>query len=268
MAAGLTAEGRWVDVLPTKAKRSGAFSYGVYGVHPFVLMNYIGNLNSVSTLAHELGHAMHSWLASRSQTYTNSQYKIFVAEVASTFNESLLTHMLVDRAEEDRDKLYILGEWLDNYRQTVFRQAMFAEFEWRAHQMVEEGRPVTADALSELYLELLRRYHGHEQGVMDIEELYAIEWAYIPHFYRNFYVFTYSTGLISSTALAEKVLAGGEKARDAYLEALSLGGSVYPLEILQHAGADLLSPEPYRVANRVFEERLALAEKLVGKLGL
>jgi len=268
MAAGLTADGRWVDVLPTKAKRSGAFSYGVYGVHPFVLMNYIGNLNSVSTLAHELGHAMHSWLANRAQTYTNSQYKIFVAEVASTFNESLLTHMLVKQAEQDRDKLYILGEWLDNYRQTVFRQAMFAEFEWRAHQMVEEGRPVTADALNKLYLGLLRRYHGHEQGVMDIEELYAIEWAYIPHFYRNFYVFTYSTGLISSTALAEKVLTEGEPARQAYLEALAMGGSTYPLEILRHAGADLLSPEPYQVANRVFEQRLSLAEKLVGKLGL
>ncbi len=262
----LSKDARWVDVFPTKAKRSGAYSSGIYGVHPFVLLNFTGNLDSVSTLAHELGHSMHSYLASHAQPHATAGYEIFVAEVASTFNESLLTHLLLQKAKTDREKLYILGEWMDNYRQTVFRQAMFAEFEWRAHQMVERGEPVTADALNNLYLKLLRLYHGHAEGIMDIEPLYSVEWAYIPHFYRSFYVFTYVTGLISSTALSEKVLEKGEPARKAYLGALAMGGSRYPLEILQSAGADLLTPEPYRIANGVFERRLKMAEEIVKRM--
>ncbi len=231
-----------------------------------MLLNFNANLESVSTLAHELGHSMHSYLSNRAQPHATADYAIFVAEVASTFNESLLTHYLLENSTNDREKLYILGQWLDNFRQTVFRQAMFAEFELKAHEMVEKGEPVTADALNKLYLKLLKAYHGHDNGIMNIQDLYAIEWAYIPHFYRSFYVFTYVTGLISSTALSEKVLEQGESARKAYLEALSMGGSRYPLEILKHAGADLLSDEPYNIAMKVFEKRLKAAMAIVKRL--
>jgi oligoendopeptidase F len=240
-------ESRWIDFFPRPGKRSGAYSQGAaYEVHPYVLMNYNDDYESVSTLAHEWGHTMHSYLANATQPYPTADYSIFIAEVASTFNEALLLEKMLAKAGSDEERLFLLGSYLEGLRGTFFRQAMFAEFELNIHELAARGEALTGAKLSAIYGELLRRYHGHGQGVMRIDDLYAVEWAYIPHFYRNFYVYQYATSLAASALLAQEVLNGASGARERYLALLKAGGSRYPYELLHEAGVDLATPEPYR----------------------
>lgn len=240
-------ENRWMDVYPRPGKRSGAYMNGsVYDIHPFVLMNYNDDYESVSTLAHEWGHAMHSYLATQEQPFPTARYATFTAEIASTFNEALLLDLMLKKAESDQDRLFYLGSALEALRGTYFRQTMFAEFELAIHDRAEAGEPLSGARLSEIYGDLLRRYHGHDKGVLNIDDLYTIEWAYIPHFYYNFYVYQYATSLAASSLLAESVLEGRPGAVDTYLKLLKAGGSDYPYDLLIKAGVDLASPEPYR----------------------
>jgi oligoendopeptidase F len=240
-------ENRWMDVYPRPGKRSGAYMNGsAYDVHPYVLMNYNDDYESVSTLAHEWGHAMHSYLASKNQPYPTAQYSIFTAEIASTFNEALLLDHMLDQAESDQERLFYLGSALENLRGTYFRQTMFAEFELAIHDLAETGAALTGPKFTEMYGDLLRRYHGHEQGVLTIDDLYTVEWAYIPHFYYNFYVYQYATSLAASSLLAEAVLQGRPGAVENYLNLLKAGGSDYPYELLKRAGVDMATPDPYR----------------------
>ena len=240
-------DSRWMDVYPRQGKRSGAYSSGsAYDVHPYVLLNYNDDYESVSTLAHEWGHAMHSFLANRAQPYPTADYSIFIAEVASTFNEALLLDRMLENADSDDQKLFLLGSYLEGLRGTFFRQAMFAEFELAIHEAEERGEALTGARLSAMYLELLRRYHGADAGVMRIDDLYGVEWAYIPHFYYNFYVYQYATSLAASAQLSSEVLAQKPGARDRYLAMLAAGGSRYPYELLREAGVDLATPAPYR----------------------
>ncbi len=240
-------ENRWMDVYPRSGKVSGAYMNGsVYDEHPYVLMNYNDDYESVSTLAHEWGHAMHSYLASKNQPYPTARYSIFTAEIASTFNEALLLDHMLTQAENDQDRLYYLGSALETLRGTYFRQTMFAEFELAIHDLAETGAALTGPRFTEIYSDLLRRYHGHEEGVMHIDDLYTVEWAYIPHFYYNFYVYQYATSLAASSLLAEAVLQGRPGAVENYLNLLKAGGEDYPHELLKKAGVDMTSPEPYR----------------------
>lgn len=240
-------ESRWMDVYPRPGKRSGAYSNGsAYDVHPYVLMNYNDDYESLSTLAHEWGHAMHSYLANRAQPFPTADYSIFVAEVASTFNEALLLDRMLAQAKTDDERLSLLGSYLEGLRGTFFRQAMFAEFELLIHQAAERGEALSGKKLTAMYGDLLRRYHGHDRGVMRIDDSYAVEWAYIPHFYYNFYVYQYATSLAASSLLAKEVLAGTPGARERYLGLLEAGGSKYPYELLKEAGVDLATPAPYR----------------------
>jgi oligoendopeptidase F len=257
---------RWVDVWPGRGKRSGAYSNGaVYGEHPFILLNFSGHFDGVSTLAHECGHAMHSHLANAQQPYPKAEYSIFVAEVASTFNEALLYRHCIAGARTDDERLALLASWLDSVRGTFFRQSMFAEFERELYRTSEAGSSLTGERLGEIYLELIRRYHGSSQGVCAIDDLYSVEWAYIPHFYANFYVFQYATGIAAATALASRVLAGAPGARDGYLAFLKAGGSDYPFETLKRAGVDLSASAPYKETiaemNRVMDEM----EQILGR---
>jgi oligoendopeptidase F len=237
---------RWMDVYPHQGKRAGAYSNAAYGVHPYVLLNFTDNYEGVSTLAHEWGHAMHSYLANATQPYPTADYSTFIAEVASTFNEALLLDRMLKDAKSDDEKLVLLGSYLENLRGTYFRQTMFAEFELKIHEAAERGEALTGEKLSAIYGDLLRRYHGHDAGVMRIDDAYFVEWAYIPHFYRNFYVFQYATSLAASTQLASEVMDGKPGARDRYLGLLKAGGSRYPYELLKEAGVDLATPTPYQ----------------------
>jgi len=256
---------RWVDFYPTQGKRSGAYSSGnVYDLHPFQLLNFMGRYEDVSTLAHESGHSMHSYLTNKTQPYPTADYSIFVAEVASTCNESLLLHHMLKNTKDDQLRLALLGSNLDDLRQTLFRQTLFAEFELKIHDMVEKGQPLTGDNMSKLYLELLRRYYGHDKGVCLVDERYAVEWAYIPHFYRNFYVYQYATSKIAALAISGKILeeASAKKpstqARDAYIKMLSSGSSKYPVDLLKEAGVDMTTSVPFKAAmkemNRIMDE--------------
>ena len=259
VATAATGLDRWIDVYSADGKRGGAYSSGGwYDGHPWVLLNYNGSFDSVSTAAHEMGHAMHSWLSNHNQPYPTSGYSIMAAEVSSTFNEALLKEHLLVNQSDPALRMLVLGDFLERFRQTVFRQAMFAEFELEIHRRVEEGESLTGESLSEIYLDLLRTYHGHDLGVMEVDELYGIEWAFIPHFYRGFYVYQYATGMVASTALAENVLAGEPGATERYLEFLASGGSDDPIELLKRAGVDLESSEPFntaiRAVNRAMDE--------------
>jgi len=237
----------------------------VYGVHPYQLLNYNGAWDDVSTLAHESGHSMHSYLSTASQPYATAGYSIFVAEVASTLNENLLFHHVLDRTRDDRARLFLLSSYLDTMRTTLFRQTLFAEFELRMHEAVERGEPLTGESLSNLYLGLLRKYYGHDQGVVTVAEPYGAEWAYIPHFYSNFYVYQYATSMIGGMSLAEGII-GKEavksgraaKGRDAYLGMLKAGSSKYPVELLRDAGVDMTTSQPFEAAmremNRIMDE--------------
>jgi oligoendopeptidase F len=259
---------RWIDWRPRTGKRAGAYATGAaYDVHPYVLLNFTDDYESVSTLGHELGHAMHSYFSNRTQPYATAGYTIFVAEVASTFNEALLNERMISDAADDRQKLMLITAQLDNLRATLFRQTMFAEFELLIHERGERGEALTGEALSENYLSLLREYHGHDDGVMTIDDRYAIEWAAIPHFHYNFYVYQYSTGITAATALAEAVRRGGDEARDRYLRFLSAGGSDYSLQLLRDAGVDLERPEPYAATLGAFDARLDQLEALLERAG-
>jgi oligoendopeptidase F len=271
-------ESRWVDFMPSEGKKSGAYSNGAaYDVHPYQLLNYMGQYEDVSTLAHESGHSMHSYLSNKNQPYQYADYSIFVAEVASTFNENLLMdHMLRNVAKDDAARLYLLGSQLDGFRQTLFRQTLFAEFELKLHEMAEKGEPLTGDNLSAMYLGLLKEYYGDAQGVCKVDDLYGVEWAYIPHFYYNFYVYQYSTSLVASTAIAKGVkeeAAANAKVkknpaypkRDGYLKMLSSGSSVYPMELLKTAGVDMTTSAPFDAAmvemNQVMDQIESILDK-------
>jgi oligoendopeptidase F len=257
---------RWNDFLPTAGKRSGAYSTGAWGVHPYQLLNFNGKAEDVSTLAHESGHSMHTLLSGRAQPYPTADYAIFVAEVASTLNENLLLHHQLARATDDATRLFLLGGWLDTLRATLFRQTLFAEFELAIHEMAERGETLTGENLTALYLRLAREYHGHAEGTCTVPDHVGAEWSYIPHFYYDFYVYQYATSLVASTSIARAIRdegrRGGTAARDGYLRMLSAGGSRYPVDLLRDAGVDVLGPAPFDAAmaemNGIMDEMEAI----------
>ena len=238
---------RWMHALPQPGKTPGAYmNPGAYDVHPYVLANFTGNYDSVSTIAHEWGHAMHSVLASHAQPFETADYPIFLAEIASTTNEMLLQDDLITKAKTKEDKLFFLNQAIEIIRGTFFRQTMFAEFEMKAHEAGEHGQALTGEAFTKIYLDLLKRYYGDAQGVVKIDDLYGIEWAYIPHFYNDFYVYQYATSLSAAAYFSHAIAAGDTKVRDTYLGVLKAGGSDYPYDILKKAGLDMASPAPYQ----------------------
>jgi len=259
---------RWIDMYPTEGKRAGAYSNGAaYDVHPYMLLNYNGKYDDMSTLAHELGHTMHSYFSNKTQPYALSSYPIFVAEVASTFNEALLMDYMLKQIKDDNTRLSLLGNYLESIKGTVFRQTQFAEFELRMHEMAEKGEPLTGDSLSKLYAEIVKKYYGHDKGICIVDDYIANEWAFIPHFYNAYYVFQYATSFTASSALSEKVLAHDPGATDRYLKFISAGKSKYPIDLLKDAGVDMTSDEPLELTvkkmNRVMDE----IEKLLDKTG-
>jgi oligoendopeptidase F len=236
---------RWLDWFPTEGKRSGAYSNGgAYDVHPYMLLNYQGQYNDVSTLAHELGHTMQSYYSNTTQPFPLADYPTFVAEVASTFNEALLIDYMLKQIRDEPTRLSLLGNYLENIKATVFRQTQFAEFELRMHQMGEKNEPLTGDALAKVYADITKKYYGHDQKVVIVDDYIAHEWSYIPHFYRDFYVFQYATSFTAAEALAAKVLAGDQAATGRYLTFLAAGGSKYPIDLLKDAGVDMTTDEP------------------------
>jgi oligoendopeptidase F len=256
---------RWIDLMPTTGKTAGAYSNSAYGVHPYMLLNFNGKYADMSTVAHEMGHTMQSYLSNAKQPFHLAQYPIFVAEVASTFNEALLIDHMLKTIKDDNVKLSLLGNYLENFKGTLFRQTQFAEFELRIHEMAEKGEPLTGDALDKLYLDITRKYYGHDKGVCIVDDYVRHEWAFIPHFYRDFYVFQYATSFTASAALSEKVLAGDQEATKRYLAFLSAGGSKYPIDLLKDAGVDMTTNEPLQLTlqkmNRVMDEMDALLGK-------
>lgn len=253
-------ENRWIDVYENEGKCSGAYSAGTFGVHPYVLLNHSDTLDSMFTLAHEMGHAMHSYYSNAAQPYIYSQYKIFVAEVASTCNEILLMEYLLKNTTDKKERAYLLNHYLDSFKGTVYRQTMFAEFEMRTNKMVEEGESLTAESLNALYRELNSAYYGPD---MVSDEEIAYEWARIPHFYYNFYVYQYATGFSSAVALARGILKEGAPAVERYKKFLSGGCSKSPVELLKMAGVNLETPRPIQEALDVFGEILDEIETLV-----
>jgi oligoendopeptidase F len=244
---GASLNGPYTDYYPRPGKTAGAYENGAaYDVHPFVLMNYNDDYESVSTAAHEWGHGTHSVLANQAQPYPTSQYSIFVAEIASTLNETLLLDHMLKVADRDEEKLYYLGSALENLRATFFRQAMFAEFELAIHEQVEKGDSLSGEQLSKIYGDILRRYHGDREGVLKIDDLVTIEWAYIPHFYRDFYVYEYATSIAASQAFADRILRHEPGVVDTYLAMLKAGASDHPYLLVKRAGVDLATPDPYR----------------------
>lgn len=256
--------GNWADVYPTPGKRSGAYSSGeAYDVHPYVLLNYTEDYSSMSTLAHEFGHALHSWFSNKAQPYSKAHYPTFVAEVASTVNENLLRLHLLGKEESTSFRKYLLGQSLENFRTTVFRQAMLAEFELAVHALVESGEPPTASALNALYLDLLKEYYGHAQGVTTIQDIYQVEWAFIPHFYYNFYMFQYVTSYVASATLADKIAAGDADVLRGYLKMLEAGGSRSPVQLLALTGVDLSQGAAYQHAFAVMDRISSEMESLL-----
>ena len=254
---------RWIDVYPNKGKSGGAYSSGTYDSNPYILMNFTGTLDSVSTLAHEMGHSMHTWHSNHAQPPQYADYTLFVAEVASTVNENLMIEQLLKQEQDPARRLYLLNQYLENFKGTVYRQTMFAEFEWDAHAMAERGEALSPAALNSLYAGLVKDYFGPEL-VMDEEVQY--EWARIPHFYRPFYVYKYATGYSTAVALSEAILTEGESAVKRYREFLSMGGSAYPLDELRHAGVDLATPAPVNAALDKFERILDDAEQTLARM--
>ena len=249
---------RWIDLLPSEGKRSGAYSNSAYDVHPYMLINFNGKYTDMSTVAHELGHTMQSYLSNRTQPFHLANYPIFVAEVASTFNESLLIDHMLKQIKDDNTRLSLLGNYLENIKGTVFRQTQFAEFELRLHEMAERNEPLTGESIDKAYLEITRKYYGHDKKVCDVPDYIAHEWAFIPHFYLDFYVFQYATSFTASEALASKVLTGDPAATKRYLTFLSAGGSKYPIDLLEDAGVDMTTNEPLQLTlkkmNAVMDE--------------
>lgn len=255
-------ESRWVDVVENKGKRSGAYSSGAYGTNPYVLMNWQDNVNNLFTLAHEFGHSIHSYYTRENQPYIYGDYSIFVAEVASTCNESILNDYLLKTTDDEKKRIYLLNHFLETFRGTVFRQTMFAEFEHLVHEKAQSGEALTADGLSAAYYELNKKYFGDE---MIIDEEIALEWARIPHFYYNYYVYQYATGLSAAIALSSQILEDGEPAANRYInEFLKAGSSADPIEVLKRAGVDMTEADAIEAACRVFEDSLEEMEKMLG----
>ena len=237
---------RWMDLYPRPHKQSGAHMAGyAYDVHPYVLMNYNDDYESVTTIAHEWGHAMHSYLANKAQPFVLSNYATFVAEIASTFNEELLLRRVLRTAKTDEERLFYLGSALEQLRGTYFVQAMFAEFERTIHARVDKGEPMTGESLTKAYCEILKRYYGAQEGVVNVDDTYCVQWAYIPHFYNGFYVYQYATSIAASSLFAKQVEAKEPGALERYLNLLKAGGSNYPYPLVKAAGVDLATPEPY-----------------------
>ena len=257
---------RWIDIYPTAGKRAGAYSNGsAYDVHPYILLNYNGRYDDMSTLSHELGHAMHSYYSNKNQPYSTADYSIFVAEVASTFNEALLINKMLSEIKDDDIRLSFLMDYLEGIRQTVFRQTQFAEFELRIHEIAERGEPLTGDVLSKLYGDILKKYYGHDKGICYVDEIYTVEWAYVPHFYYNFYVYQYATSFTASTALVEKVLNKEKTAVEKYINFLSSGGSDYPINLLKKAGVDMTTPEPFTKTMAAMNRTIDKIERILEK---
>lgn len=252
-------ENRWVDVYENKGKTGGAYSWGTYDSYPFVLMNYQGKVGDMFTLAHEMGHSLHSYYTARNQPFLYSQYKIFVAEVASTVNEALLMDYMIRNTEEPKEKMYYINQYLEQFRGTIFRQVMFAEFEKITHEKVASGQSLNAEELSKIYYDLNLAYFGQD---MVVDDEIAIEWARIPHFYRNFYVYQYATGYGAAIALSKNILEKGEPAVAAYLEFLRAGDSDYPINVLQRAGVDMTTSKPIIQALEVFGKLLDQLEQM------
>ncbi|WP_046225334.1 oligoendopeptidase F [Paenibacillus dauci] len=249
----------WIDVYENEGKRTGAYSWGAYGTHPYVLLNHKDNLNSMFTLAHEMGHALHSYYSDNALSYRDAQYTIFLAEVASTTNEALLMDYLLKKSTDPKEKMYLLTYYADQFRTTVFRQTMFAEFEMLVHARAEAGDALTPQELSKTYYDLNVKYHGEGMTVdQDIE----MEWARIPHFYNSFYVYKYATGFSAATSFSKQILEEGQPAVDRYLGFLKSGGSDYSINILTKAGVDMSTPEPIREAMSVFEKLVSEMEEL------
>ncbi|MGY4689537.1 oligoendopeptidase F [Salibacterium sp. K-3] len=253
-------QSRWIDVYENEGKRSGAYSSGAYGTKPYILMNWQDNVNNMFTLAHELGHSMHSFFSRRAQSVRYSDYTIFVAEVASTVNEALLNDYLLRTTENKKERMYLLNHFLEGFRGTVFRQTMFAEFEQLIHEKAATGEPLTPDVLEKEYYALNEKYFG---GDMTVDEDIALEWARIPHFYMNFYVYQYATGYSAAAALSRQLLEEGEPAVERYLNFLQSGSSDYPIQLLKNAGVDMTSAAPVEEAMKLFEETLDEMEELL-----
>ncbi|UOQ46934.1 oligoendopeptidase F [Gracilibacillus caseinilyticus] len=254
---------RWIDVEENKGKRSGAYSSGSYSTNPYILMNWQDNLNNLFTLAHELGHSMHSYYTHKHQPYRYGNYSIFVAEVASTCNEALLNNYLVEKTNDKKEKLFLLNHFLEGFRGTVFRQTMFAEFEHQIHVAAQEGEALTADKLTEMYYELNKLYFGDD---LIIDEEIGLEWARIPHFYYNYYVYQYATGYAAAQSLASQILEEKDPAVERYLGYLQSGSSDYPIEVLKKAGVDMTEKTPVLNALKVFEQKLEEMEQLLNEI--
>jgi oligoendopeptidase F len=252
---------RWVDVFETEGKGSGAYSWGNYDVHPFVLMNYNDTVDNMFTLAHEMGHAMHSYLTSKTQPFVKSQYSIFVAEVASTLNEGLLMYYLLDRAKDDKERLYLLNRYVDNTVGTYFNQVLYAHFELMIHEAVEEGGALSPDMMNALWKDLTQKYYG---PAMTVDEFTPIKWSRIPHFYLDFYVYQYATSYAASQAILEKFLKGETGIIEKYLEMLSAGGKDHPIELLNICGVDMSTPDPVLANIALFGEQVDEMTKLAG----
>jgi oligoendopeptidase F len=250
---------RWIDVYENEGKAGGAYSGGTYGTHPFVLLNYQENLNSVYTLAHEFGHSMHSYYTRRTQPYPYGDYTIFVAEVASTLNEVLLTHYLLETTDDRALGMYIINHYLESFRTTLYRQTMFATFERQIHAAAEAGEALTADALSQMYKEINDRYYGPE---VNVDDLISVEWARIPHFYYNFYVYQYATGISAAAALGQQILSEGKPAVERYRRFLTRGSSDYSINLLRDAGVDMTTPEPIQQALDLFGRYIGEMEQM------
>ncbi len=257
---------RWIDYYPTKGKESGAYSSGAaYDYHPYILMNWHGDYNSLSTLAHELGHTMHSYFSNKNQPFIKSDYPIFVAEIASTCNETLLNDYMVKHAKSDKEKLFLLGSYLELLRTTIFRQTSFAEFEWEIHKRIEKAQPLTGKIMSDIYFNIVKKYYGAD-SVCVVDPYIAYEWAYIPHFVNyTYYVYQYSTSLIYATAFAEKIIEEGKPAVDKYFNILKGGGSDYPINLIRKAGIDPLGPEAFDLTMKRMNKVMDEIEEILNK---
>jgi len=259
---------RWIDMFPSTGKRSGAYSNGsAYDVHPYILMNFNGKYDDMSTLTHELGHTMHSYFSNRTQPYITSDYSIFVAEVASTLNEALLVDHMLSNVSDDKVRLSILGNTLEGFKGTVFRQTQFAEFEQSIHEKAANGEPLTGDDLTAMYGELVRRYYGHDEGICVIDPEIDGEWAYIPHFYYNFYVYQYATSFTASAMLSKRILDGDAETASRYRAFISSGGSDYPVNQLKTAGVDMTTNEPFEYTMKKMEEIMDQIEEILIRIG-
>lgn len=259
---------RWIDMYPNEGKRSGAYSNGsAYDVHPYILMNYNGKYNDMSTLTHELGHTMHSYLTNEKQHFVNANYSIFVAEVASTLNEELLNDYMLQQIKDDKVRLAILGNYLEGAKGTLFRQTQFAEFESIIHEKVAQGEALTGEDFDKLYLDLTRRYYGHDNNICIVDDHVKSEWSYIPHFYYNFYVYQYATSFTASTALSEKVLKGSEEDRKNYLNFLASGSTKYPVDLLIDAGVDMNTSAPFDLTMDKINAVITEMENILTRMG-